>query len=48
VPAFPNGWTRLLGLPASRELLSELRELRVEVAFGECVIEADAAAAPQI
>lgn len=48
VLAFPNGWTRLLGRPASRELLTELRELRVEVAFGECVIEADAAAAPQI
>lgn len=48
VIAFPNSWTRVLGRPASRELLSRLCELRVEVAFGECVIEADSAAAPQI
>lgn len=48
VIAFPNGWTRVLGRPASRELLSELCELGVEVAFGECVIEADAGVAPQI
>jgi hydroxymethylpyrimidine pyrophosphatase-like HAD family hydrolase len=48
VLAFPNGRTRALGRPASRELLSELREQRVEVASGLCVIEADAAAAPKI
>lgn len=48
VLAFPNGRTRALGRPASRELLSELRERRVEVAVGECIIEADAAAAPKI
>ena len=48
VLAFPNGRTRVLGRPASRELLSELCERRVECAFGDCVIEADAAAAPKI
>lgn len=48
VVAFPNGWTRVLGRPASSELLSGLCELRVEVSFGECLIEADASAAPKI
>lgn len=48
VLAFPNGRTRALGRTASRELLSELCERRVECAFGDCVIEADADAAPQI
>jgi hydroxymethylpyrimidine pyrophosphatase-like HAD family hydrolase len=48
VLGFPNGGTRVLGRPASRELLSELCEGRIECAFGECIIEADAATAPKI
>jgi hydroxymethylpyrimidine pyrophosphatase-like HAD family hydrolase len=48
VLAFPNGRTRALGRPPPRELLSELRERRIEFAFGDCVIEADAGAAPHI
>ncbi len=46
--AFRNGRKRALGAPPSRELLTELRDLGVEVAFGECVIEADADQAPKI
>ena len=48
VLAFPNGRTRVLGRPPSRELLSELCARRVECSLGECVIEADATAAPKI
>lgn len=48
VLAFPNGRTRLLGSPPSRELLSELRESQIAFSSGDCVIEADAVAAPKI
>src|SRR3954447_24851037 len=48
VLALPNGRTRVLGRAPSPELLIELRERHVECAFGECVVEADAAAAPKI
>jgi len=48
VLAFSNGSKRALGRPASRELLNELRERGVGVTFGECVIEANADAAPDI
>jgi hydroxymethylpyrimidine pyrophosphatase-like HAD family hydrolase len=48
VLAFPNGRTRLLGRRASHELLTELSARRIEFAFGDCVIEADAGAAPAI
>ncbi len=48
VLAFPNGHTRVLGRPPSRALLDELCASRVELAFGECLIEAAAAAAPKI
>lgn len=48
VLAFPNGHTRAMGRPPSRELLGELCAHRIECAFGECVIDADAAAAPKI
>lgn len=48
VLAFPNGRTRVLGRAPSRELLGELCARRIECAFGECLVDADAAAAPQI
>lgn len=48
VLAFPNGWTRVLGRPPSRELLTLLCDQAVEVAFGDCVVEADANEAPKI
>lgn len=48
VLAFSNGRTRVLGQPPSRELLGDLCARQIECAFGECVIEADAGAAPQI
>ncbi|MEO8350754.1 MAG: HAD hydrolase family protein, partial [Chthoniobacteraceae bacterium] len=48
VLAFPNGRTRVLGRPASRELLSAFCERHVGCAFGECIVEADADAAPKI
>src|SRR6476661_5401808 len=41
VLAFPNGRTRVLGRPPSRELFSELCALRIECTFGECLVEAD-------
>lgn len=48
VLAFPNGRTRVLGGAPSRQLLNELSSRRVEFAFGDCVIEADASAAQKI
>jgi hydroxymethylpyrimidine pyrophosphatase-like HAD family hydrolase len=48
VLAFPNGRTRALGRPGSRDLLSDLCLRRIDCAIGECVIEADASAAPII
>jgi len=48
VLAFPNGRKRVLGRPASRELLAELCERNVECSFGESIVEADAGTAPQI
>lgn len=43
VLTFPGGWTRLLGRPASREVLSAFCDQGIEIAFGDCVVEADAA-----
>lgn len=48
VISFPDGPTRRLGRPPPREFLSELCERRIEIAFGDCIVEADAGAAPQI
>ncbi len=48
VLTFPNGWTRTLGRPPSRKLLSVLCEQGVEVAFGDCILEADAGEASKI
>jgi len=46
--AFPSGRTRALARPPSRALLNELHRLGVDCKFGDCIIEAAAAAAPQI
>ncbi len=48
VLAFPNGWTRVLGRSPSRELLGELCDRGIEIAFGDCIVEADAGEAPRI
>ncbi len=48
VLAFPNGYSRLIGQPAPALLLQELRRRGVEFTMGQCVLEADAAAAPEI
>lgn len=48
VLAFPSGRTRALGRPPSPEFLSELCDRRVEIVFGECIVEADSGAAPEI
>jgi hydroxymethylpyrimidine pyrophosphatase-like HAD family hydrolase len=48
VLAFPSGRTRSLGHVPSRALLDELGRLDVDVTFGDCIIEADAAHGPQI
>jgi hydroxymethylpyrimidine pyrophosphatase-like HAD family hydrolase len=48
VLAFPSGRTRLLGRPPPRAFLDELCRLEVAFKIGECVLEADASAAPKI
>jgi hydroxymethylpyrimidine pyrophosphatase-like HAD family hydrolase len=48
VLAFPNGRTRVLGCPPSREFLNELCRLEVGFESGECVVQADASAAAKI
>lgn len=48
VLAFPNGWTRVLERPASHELLDELCERGIEIAFGDCIVEADVGEAGKI
>lgn len=48
VLSFPNGWTRVLGRPASHALLSRFCDWGIEIAFGDCIIEADAAEAPRM
>jgi hydroxymethylpyrimidine pyrophosphatase-like HAD family hydrolase len=48
VLAFPNGRTRVLGRPPPASLLDELCRLKVDFEVGECVLEADASAAPRI
>ena len=48
VLAFPRGRTRLLGRSPSQAFLEELSRLEVAFKIGECVLEADASAAPKI
>jgi hypothetical protein len=48
VLAFPSGRTRSLGHAPSRALLDELGRLDIEVASGDCIIEAEAVHGPQI
>jgi hydroxymethylpyrimidine pyrophosphatase-like HAD family hydrolase len=48
VLAFPSGRTRLLGRPPPQAFLDELCRLKVAFKIGECVLEADASAAPKI
>lgn len=48
VLSFPNGRTRALGRPPPRALMDELCRLKVDFKFGDCVLEADASAAPRI
>ncbi|HEY3600630.1 MAG TPA: HAD hydrolase family protein [Chthoniobacterales bacterium] len=48
VLSFPNVPSRLLTHPRSQSLLDELCARQVQVDFGDCIIEADAGAAPKI
>lgn len=48
VLSFPNGWTRVLGRPASREVLSEFCNEGIKIAFGDCIVEADASASQKM
>ena len=48
VLAFPNGRTRVLGRPPSPVLMDELCRSKVDFKFGDCVLEAEATAAPQL
>jgi hydroxymethylpyrimidine pyrophosphatase-like HAD family hydrolase len=48
VLAFPGGRTRVLGRPPPPALLDELCRLKVDFSIGECVLAADAGAAPRI
>lgn len=48
VLAVPNGYSRLIGQPPPPEFLDELRRRGIEFAFGQCVVEADAAMAFEI
>jgi hydroxymethylpyrimidine pyrophosphatase-like HAD family hydrolase len=45
---YSNGRIRKLGGPPPREFLDELAQLKVGFDLGDCVVEADAAAAPKI
>lgn len=48
VLAFPGGWTRVLSRPPSRGFLDELCRQNVRFDMGDCVVEADAAAASRL
>lgn len=48
VLAFPGGWTRVLSRPPSRAFLDELCLQKVRFHMGDCVVEADAAAASRL
>lgn len=45
---FPNGHSRLLGNPPSLAFLVELKRRGLEFKVGQCVVELDAASAPQV
>ncbi|HUK30456.1 MAG TPA: HAD family hydrolase [Candidatus Acidoferrum sp.] len=45
---FSNGISRLIGQPASQVFMEELRRRGVPFTVGRCIVETDAAAAPQI
>jgi hydroxymethylpyrimidine pyrophosphatase-like HAD family hydrolase len=45
---FPSGTSRLIGQPASQSFVEELRRRGISISVGQCVVEADASAAPQI
>ena len=45
---YSNGRIRKLGGPPPQEFLDELAQLKVRFDLGDCVVEADAAAAPNI
>ena len=48
VLAFPNGQTRLMGHVAPQVFLDELRRRGIAFMAGQCIVETDAASAPQI
>lgn len=48
VLALPNGQTRLIGNLPPQVFLDELHRRGIEFKTGQCIVEADAAAAPQI
>jgi hypothetical protein len=48
VLAFPNGQIRLIGHLPSQVFLDELRRRGIKFRAGQCIVEADAASAPQI
>ena len=48
VLAFPNGQSRLIGHLPPQVFLDELRRRGIEFKTGQCIVEADAASAPQI
>lgn len=48
VLAFPDGQSRLIGRPPSQNFLDELHRRGIVFKKGECVVDTDAASAPQI
>lgn len=48
VLAFPNGQSRLIGHLPPQVFIDELRRNGIEFKSGQCIVEADAAAAPRI
>lgn len=48
VLAFPNGQSKLIGHLPSQVFFDELRRRGIEFKTGQCIVEADAATAPQI
>lgn len=48
VLAFPNGYSRLIANPVLPEFLQELRRRGLDFKAGQCVVELDADAAPQV
>jgi hypothetical protein len=48
VVAFPNGHSRLIGRLPPQSFFDQLRLRRIEFQAGQCLVEADAASAPQI